>query len=161
LHTVDGHALIDFWQGHFANILGHNPPEILESLKNADAALPLHLGCNTPIEQEVASELCRLPASDQAIFCTTGAQATMLATFIGLAHSRRRLVLKIQGGWHGVQPWSLVAIKSDEASPSKLIECAGLPTEIANKVVTVPFNDTQRLNDIFASIGSQIGVAIA
>ena len=28
----DGHHILDFWQGHFANILGHNPPLITEAL---------------------------------------------------------------------------------------------------------------------------------
>ena len=25
LEDEDGHRILDFWQGHFANILGHNP----------------------------------------------------------------------------------------------------------------------------------------
>jgi glutamate-1-semialdehyde 2,1-aminomutase len=85
----------------------------------------------------------------------------MLAIFIGLAHSKRKLLLKIQGGWHGVQPWSLVAVKSEAVDPREAIECAGIPIEIAESIITVPFNDTQRLNDIFRSLGPQIGAVIA
>ena len=29
---ADGNVYIDFWQGHFANILGHNPPVVLDAL---------------------------------------------------------------------------------------------------------------------------------
>ena len=28
IEDLDGHRILDFWQGHFANILGHNPPQI-------------------------------------------------------------------------------------------------------------------------------------
>ena len=31
---VDGHRILDFWQGHYANILGHNPPVITENLSH-------------------------------------------------------------------------------------------------------------------------------
>ena len=28
IHDVDGHQILDFWQGHFTNVLGNNPPLI-------------------------------------------------------------------------------------------------------------------------------------
>ena len=31
---IDGNTYVDFWQGHFANILGHNPPVVIEALKD-------------------------------------------------------------------------------------------------------------------------------
>jgi glutamate-1-semialdehyde 2,1-aminomutase len=156
LHTADGKALVDLWQGHFANIFGHHPAHITEAFATANPDLLLQLGCNTLLEQQVASELCRMTGTDQALFCTTGAQATMLATLIGFAHTRRSLVLKIQGGWHGVQPWSLVAVKS----PGDC-ECAGLPASITHEVLAVPFNDIEALNNAFRTYGAEIGVVVA
>ena len=32
LYDLDQHAILDFWQGHYANILGHNPPQITKPL---------------------------------------------------------------------------------------------------------------------------------
>ena len=32
LTDEDGHRILDFWQGHFANVLGHNPAVITEAL---------------------------------------------------------------------------------------------------------------------------------
>src|SRR5262249_20799171 len=139
LVTVDDLSLIDFWQGHFANILGHMRNNFADDLTNTEPQLNFQLGCNTEIEQQVAEELCRLTSSEQALFCTTGAQATMSAILIGLAHTGRRHVLKIQGGWHGVQPWSLVSVKSEDAPSRRAIESLGLPTEFVESVVTVRF----------------------
>ncbi len=33
VYDVDGHEILDFWQGHYANILGHNPPLITKAIK--------------------------------------------------------------------------------------------------------------------------------
>ena len=30
---IDGYTYVDFWQGHFANILGHNPEVVLNALR--------------------------------------------------------------------------------------------------------------------------------
>ena len=35
IHDADGHVVLDYWQGHFANILGHNPPEVTQTLAEA------------------------------------------------------------------------------------------------------------------------------
>src|ERR1035437_7730580 len=41
-----------------------SPPVILA---DSDSSQLLHIGCNTRYEQEVASEFCRLPSSDQEL----------------------------------------------------------------------------------------------
>ena len=48
---IDGNELIDFWQGHFANILGHNPPVIRDTLANA---LAKRAGLQTGLPEETA-----------------------------------------------------------------------------------------------------------
>ncbi|MGB5932406.1 MAG: hypothetical protein WBH57_04995, partial [Anaerolineae bacterium] len=35
VRDADGHEILDFWQGHYSNILGHNPPVIRETLIQA------------------------------------------------------------------------------------------------------------------------------
>lgn len=159
LTTVDGLRLVDFWQGHFSAILGHNPPKILNALEQHPNMF-FQLGCNTELEQEVAFKLCRHTRSDQAILCTTGAQATMLAILVGLTHTKRKMVLKIRGGWHGVQPWSVIDVASTNHS-SSVIECAGVPESFLNETVTVPFNDPEKLASAFLKYGDKIGVVIA
>lgn len=158
LRTVDGRTLIDFWQGHFANLFGHAPEYLVSALDGA--ACRFQLGCNTAVEQEAAALLCEAMHAEQAIFCTTGAQATMLATLIGLAHTQRTRVVKIHGGWHGVQPWSLSGVKARPQGPPS-VECGGIPAAVADDVVTVPFNDADRLRDLFTSSGDRIGVVVA
>jgi len=35
LRDEDGHRILDFWQGHLANILGHNPEVVTSELARA------------------------------------------------------------------------------------------------------------------------------
>ncbi|MEI6499281.1 MAG: hypothetical protein WCO23_04930, partial [bacterium] len=56
IETIEGEKLTDFWQGHFCNILGHNPPIIIEAIKGLfDNGLGLQLGIYTKLETELAS----------------------------------------------------------------------------------------------------------
>ena len=45
IKTVEEIELVDFWQGHFCNILGHNPSLIAEEIKsNLNKNLGLQIG---------------------------------------------------------------------------------------------------------------------
>jgi glutamate-1-semialdehyde 2,1-aminomutase len=60
LYDLDDHAILDFWQGHFANILGHNPPVITEALARAlQDGHGLQCGVQDAWEYELAELLCR------------------------------------------------------------------------------------------------------
>lgn len=154
--TVDNVRLVDFWQGHFCNILGHNPEIILDALNQSfTSRRALQLGLVTDLEEEVATELCTAVNMDSCLFTTSGALATMYAALIGMARTNRHRVLKIQGGWHGAQPWSFKDVKQFGAAMG---ECAGLSESLQSDVLTVPFNDSDALNDCFRRYGDEIAV---
>ena len=45
----DGHDVLDFWQGHLANILGHNPEVVTSVLSQAFSdGFGLQTGFNIP-----------------------------------------------------------------------------------------------------------------
>jgi glutamate-1-semialdehyde 2,1-aminomutase len=70
------------------------------------------------------------------------------------------MVLKIRGGWHGVQPWSVIDVISTNYLAST-IECAGMPDVFVDRTVTVPFNDPEKLASAFKRYADRIGVVIA
>ncbi|MEJ2209064.1 MAG: aminotransferase class III-fold pyridoxal phosphate-dependent enzyme [Anaerolineae bacterium] len=60
LTDEDGHRLLDFWQGHLANILGHNPPVVTEALARAfDDGFGLQTGFTDRLQIEAAEILCQ------------------------------------------------------------------------------------------------------
>lgn len=161
IKTVDDFELIDFWQGHFCNILGHNPPLIVEEIKrDLNKNLGLQMGVSTELEGELASLLHRQTKRDRFIFTTSGALATMYGCLLGIAYTGREKVLKIAGGWHGSQPWSYKGVRFPNGIDKVELESAGLPKDLNTKILTVPFNNTEKLEECFQIYGNQIGVFI-
>lgn len=160
--TVDGVELLDFWQGHFSNILGHNNTILTNAIRSSlDSNMALQLGLSTPLENELASILKKATGLESFIFTTSGTLSTMYATMLGLAHTNRSLVLKLEGGWHGAQPWSLIGVKYPEGIDKKILESAGLSKNWDEQVLTVPMNDVNALKECFEKHGDKIGVFIA
>jgi len=101
IEDIDENKYIDFWNGHFAMILGHNPPEIQEVIKE-HLSYGWHFGTNTKYQIELASRLIDdNPGIEKVRFCTSGTEATMYATRLARAYTKRRLVAKAVMGWHG------------------------------------------------------------
>ena len=99
---VDGHRILDFWQGHLGNILGHNPPVVTAELAQAFAGhFGLQTGFTDYLQIETAELLCRLTNSDRVRFTTSGTLATMYAIVgseVDLARVRadqRRIILAL------------------------------------------------------------------
>ena len=98
---IDDNKYLDFWNGHFAMILGHNPPEIQEIIKQY-LQYGWHFGTNTPYQIELASKLIDdNPGVEKVRFCTSGTEATMYATRLARAYTNRKLIAKAVMGWHG------------------------------------------------------------
>ena len=159
----DGHRLLDFWQGHMANILGHNPKVVTEALARAfDEGFGLQTGFADRLQIEAAEILCRQTRSDRVRFTTSGTLATMYAILLARAYTKRTLVMKVGGGWHGAQPWALKGISyyAEGAAGFQRVESNGVPVSVTDKVVVSGFNDADLLRDHFRQFGDQLACFI-
>ena len=101
----DGHRILDFWQGHHANVLGHNPEVVTRALAEFfSAGWGLQTGFTDRLQIEVAEIICRQTGAERVRFTTTGALATMNAIMLSRAFTGREFVMKAGGGWHGGHP---------------------------------------------------------
>ncbi len=157
----DGNAILDFWQGHHANLLGHNPPVITGALT---AALQTNWGLQTGftdrLQIETAELLCRQTGAERVRFTTSGALATMYATLLARGFTGRELVLKVGGGWHGAQPWALKGVHFEDGPEPWKVESAGLPAALTGEVAVTRYNDADRLADDFRRLGDRVACFI-
>jgi glutamate-1-semialdehyde 2,1-aminomutase len=167
LTDEDGHSILDFWQGHHANILGHNPPVISEALREAFAAgRGLQTGFVEQLQSDTAKILCRRTGMERVRFTTSGSLATMYAILLARASTGRDRVMKIGGGWHGAQPWGLVGIEYHNGelksgkSHFQFSDTEGLPVAIEEEVVVTRFNDAEMLADHFRRFGPELACFI-
>ncbi|MFQ6037612.1 MAG: aspartate aminotransferase family protein [Candidatus Aminicenantales bacterium] len=157
---VDGNTYVDFWQGHFANILGHNPRFVLEDLVSLfTKGQGLATGFPGTIQAELAELLLTRIGADSIRFTTSGTLATMYAIMLSRAYTRRDLVMKVGGGWHGSHPYALKGISVYDRGFTRL-ESAGLPAGTGKMIVVTRFNDPEDLEAKFRKFGKQTACLI-
>jgi glutamate-1-semialdehyde 2,1-aminomutase len=156
VEDLDGHRMVDYWQGHFANILGHNSPVITTALADELAAgRGLQSGMLHEVESEAAELICECTGTETLRFTTSGSLGTFYSVVLSRAFTGRELVLKVSGGWHGSQPFGLKGVAARGRSFDH-VESEGLSASIGSEVVLTRFNDVEELRETFDRIGDRI-----
>lgn len=158
---LDGHTYIDFWQGHFSNILGHNPDFVLNIIKDyLEQGQGLITGFPGIYQKKLAERiLSRIPQAEAIRFTTSGTLASMYAIMLAKAYTKRDIVFKVGGGWHGAHPYGLKGITKFDFG-LRSIESAGLPLSIDQEVVTLDFNNQADLEEKFEQLGERVACLI-
>lgn len=157
---IDGNTYVDFWQGHFANILGHNPEEVVKALREYfEEGQGLATGFPGLYQKELAELLVRQVGRGRVRFTTSGTLATMYAVMLARAYTGRDLVLKVGGGWHGAHPYLLKGISVYDDS-LRVVESAGLPRGMDSQILVTRFQEREELEDVFRKNGERIACFI-
>ncbi len=140
LIDVDNLEYIDYWQGHYSMLLGHNHPVLqqilIDKLKNG-----WHFGTVTSDQFELADTLVNDNSSIEEVrFSSSGTEAAMYATRLARAFTGKSLIAKARMGWHGYADTLLYDVKAPfhgKEGPGILPEeKAGILTfEVNNEVV--------------------------
>lgn len=161
LYDTDGVPLVDFWQGHFSNILGHNSEVVRGAIEQALTAGGVTLlGVPSVLELECADVFRECLGLSAVRFFTSGSQATEYALRIARAITGRRLVLKGRGGWHGGNCYSLKSVRFPNGVSVDAVESRGLPDSVDQEVVLFDYNDQEQLHAMFAEYGDRLAVLI-
>jgi glutamate-1-semialdehyde 2,1-aminomutase len=161
IRDADGHEILDFWQGHFTNILGNNPAVVTSVLAAAFASRTgLQHGQTEPLQIETAELLCACLHADKIRFTTSGSLATMYAIMLAKAFTGRDLVLKVGGGWHGAQPWGLKGVYFADGAEPWGLESEGLSAHLTDEVIVTRFNDPEALSEHFRIYGERLACFI-
>ncbi|HHX63411.1 MAG TPA: aminotransferase class III-fold pyridoxal phosphate-dependent enzyme [Chloroflexi bacterium] len=157
---VDGNEIVDFWQGHYANILGHNPEVIRCALiDELEHGFGLQTGLPEERQTEFALTMTRAVGAEKIRLTTSGTLATMYAIMLARGYTGRQLVVKIAGGWHGANPLALKGVQRSATGYDRA-DSAGVPSTTSDEIVVTRFNDTERLHDLFRTYGDRIACMI-
>ncbi|MGH7450471.1 MAG: aspartate aminotransferase family protein [bacterium] len=159
LKDEDGHQILDFWQGHHVNVLGHNPEFVTAVLAQFfSEGLGLQTGFTDRLQIEVAEILCRQTGAERVRFTTTGSLATMNAIILARAFTGRDLVLKVGSGWHGGHPWGLKGVFYHDGFES--MDSAGVPEYFSKNTLVTGFNNPDMLHEHFRQYGDRLACFI-
>ena len=150
---------IDYINSWGPMILGHANPEVLDAVKQASQN-SLSFGAPTSRELAIAEEIIKLvPSIEQVRLVSSGTEATMSAIRVARGYTGRDKIVKFEGCYHGHADALLVKAGSGALTfgqPSS----AGVPEDVAKHTLTLPYNHTQPLEDLFTSSGDEIACVI-
>ena len=150
---------IDYINSWGPMILGHANQEVLDAVKQASQN-SLSFGAPTSRELAIAEEIIKLvPSIEQVRLVSSGTEATMSAIRVARGYTGRDKIVKFEGCYHGHADALLVKAGSGALTfgqPSS----AGVPEDVAKHTLTLPYNHTQALEDLFASSGDEIACVI-
>ena len=159
IEDIDGKSYIDYIGSWGPNILGHAPEVILQTLREV-APNGISFGIPNPYEVEMARTICAwVPSVEKVRMCNSGTEATMSAIRLARGFTRRDLIVKFDGCYHGHSDSLLVAAGSGALTHGEP-DSAGVPRAFAEKTLVLPYNDPEALEALFAARGEQIAAII-
>ncbi|HEY9678537.1 MAG TPA: glutamate-1-semialdehyde 2,1-aminomutase [Drouetiella sp.] len=159
LYDVDGNKYIDYCGSWGPMILGHRHPRVLEAI---EVTLKQGTSFGAPCrgEVEMAELVCKLmPSIEMVRMVNSGTEATMSAIRLARAFTKRSMVVKFDGCYHGHADSFLVKAGSGLATLG-ISSSPGAPEEITKLTLSIPFNDVDALKKVFSEHGKEIAAVI-
>lgn len=145
---VEGRLYIDYVGSWGPMILGHADADIVNALA-AVAANGTSFGAPNELEVELAEEIvAAVPSIEMVRMVNSGTEAAMSAIRLARGVTGRDKLVKFEGCYHGHADSLLVKAGSGVATLG-LPDSPGVPASLAQHTLTVPFNDTFALEDVF------------
>ena len=156
---ADGREYVDYVSAYGPLILGHAHPVVVAAIEKA-ARAGGSFGVTHPDEVRLAELIQRgMPALERLRFVNSGTEAAMSALRVARAATRRNLVLKFEGGYHGHSDGLLAKAGSGLATLG-LPASAGVPEPVAAQTLVIPYNDLGAVEAAFAGHPERIAAVI-
>ena len=159
LYDVDGNEYIDYIGSWGPLILGHRPPDVIEALAGV-LDIGTSFGAPTGREVELAELIVdAVPSVEMVRLVNSGTEATMSALRVARGFTGRTLTVKFEGCYHGHVDSLLVKAGSGVATLG-IPDTAGVPKEFADTTIALPYNDLDRVEQVFNERGDKIAAVI-
>ncbi|HEY9503768.1 MAG TPA: glutamate-1-semialdehyde 2,1-aminomutase, partial [Pyrinomonadaceae bacterium] len=146
---VDGRTYIDYVGSWGPMILGHADAEIVSALKEV-VGYGTSFGAPNELEVQLAEEVIdAVPSIEMVRMVNSGTEATMSAIRLARGVTGRSKLVKFEGCYHGHGDSLLVKAGSGVATLG-LPDSPGVPASLAQNTITVPFNNVDALEKVFA-----------
>ena len=149
LYDADGNVLLDYVCSWGAMLLGHAHPAVTAAIAE-QAARGTSFGVTTELELELASLIIKaIPFLEKVRFVSSGTEATMSAVRLARGVTKRDLIVKFEGCYHGHADSFLSQAGSGLATLG-IAECPGVPQALASLTLNVPYNDLAAVEKVFS-----------
>lgn len=159
LYGADRTRYIDYVGSWGPMILGHAHPEVVHAVQQASAR-GLSFGAPTAAETELARLVVELvPSMELLRMVSSGTEAAMSAIRLARGVTGRDRIVKFEGCYHGHADALLVKAGSG-ALTLGIPSSPGVPAALAEHTLTLSYNDTGAVEQLFAEYGDSIAGVI-
>jgi glutamate-1-semialdehyde 2,1-aminomutase len=159
LFDVDGNQYLDYIGSWGPLILGHAHPRVVQAVEEA-VRRGASFGAPTEAESQLAEMIIdAVPSIEMVRMVSSGTEASMSAIRLARGFTKRDVIVKFAGCYHGHVDSLLVAAGSS-ATTLGVPTSPGVPKGCTADTLVLKFNDAQGLADAFAARGSQIAGVI-
>lgn len=156
---ADGREYIDYICSWGALILGHADPDVVAAVAD-QASRGTSYGMTSPLEIELGERIARaVPSIERIRFVSSGTEATMSAVRVARGFTKRDLILKFEGGYHGHADSFLVEAGSGLATLG-ISTSPGVPGALAALTLNAPYNDVAAVEQVFQKHAGKIAAVI-
>ena len=159
VRDADGNELIDFCMSWGPLILGHADEDVVEAVRSA-AGRGLSFGACHEREIELAGLILEgFPELDMVRVVSSGTEAVMTALRLARGVTKRELIVKFEGCYHGHSDGLLVKSGSGLATFG-ISSSDGIPEAVASTTVVLPLDDEAAVEEAFKTLGSRIAAVV-
>ncbi len=159
LYDVDGRDYIDYIGSWGPMILGHNHPDVIAAVRD-QALAGLSFGAPTELETRLAKMVREMvPSMELLRMVNSGTEATMSAIRLARGFTGRDRIVKFEGCYHGHSD-SLLVKAGSGALTLGVPNSPGVPAALAEKTITLTYNNLTEVEDTFKQVGNEIACII-
>jgi glutamate-1-semialdehyde 2,1-aminomutase len=159
LMGLDGTRYLDLVGSFGPLILGHAHPRVVEAVVS-QASRGTSYGAPTEAETLLVEALVdHVPSVEMARLVNSGTEATMSAIRVARAATRRDVVVKFAGGYHGHQDYLLAEAGSGIATLA-IPGSPGVPAAFTALTAVLPYNDVEAARTFFEQRGDEVAAVI-
>ena len=159
LYDVDGREYIDFVCSWGALILGHAHPDIVAAISD-QASRGTSFGMTSPLEVELGEKITKaIPSVEMVRFVNSGTEAAMSAVRLARGSTKRDLVVKFEGCYHGHSDGFLSEAGSGLATLG-ISAPPGVPDAFAALTLNTPYNNLEAVENVFKMHPGEIAAVI-
>ena len=159
IRDIDGNEYIDFVGSWGPMILGHAHPEVLKVVMSA-AQKGTSFGSPTLAETELAGKIIGAFDSIQKVrLVSSGTEAVMSAIRLARGYTKKDLIIKMVGCYHGHSDSLLVAAGSGLAEGA-IASSPGVPDSIAKMTIIIDYNDIEAVTKAFEAYKGKIAAVL-
>ena len=162
---VDGNEYLDHNLCFGTLMAGHGHPAVVKAVQWA-LQNGTTFGMPHGMEAELAEEICARYPVEMVRFGSSGTEATMHACRMARAATGRNIILRFEGGYHGLHDTALVSVKPKEEeigdinAPNSVPGGLGVIKPVLDNVTVATFNNLPSVENRFKEFPGQIAAII-